>query len=149
MPNIHGLHDNNNAAAADSSSEDENNDRYVGGVDARGGGSGLAVVPNRDNAGSAASRSASDSIFNLAENAGAADASDAGVSGSGGGEVRRTITMYRSGFTVDNGPYRQLNDPDNAEFLTSLARGMIPRELRAEAGSKEGGANPGDGGTSG
>lgn len=138
MPNIHGLHDNNNAP--DSSSDDENNDRYVGGVDARGGGSGLAVVPNRDNANDA--RGASDSIFNLAENAGAASSSAASGGGSGGGgEVRRTITMYRSGFTVDQGPYRQLNDPNNAEFLTSLARGMIPRELSAET-SQEGGGNP-------
>ena len=36
-------------------------DRYVGGVDSRGGGSGLAVVPNQDDS------NASDSIFNLAE----------------------------------------------------------------------------------
>eukprot|EP00571_Detonula_confervacea_P008069 CAMPEP_0172318670 /NCGR_PEP_ID=MMETSP1058-20130122/35509_1 /TAXON_ID=83371 /ORGANISM="Detonula confervacea, Strain CCMP 353" /LENGTH=287 /DNA_ID=CAMNT_0013033551 /DNA_START=16 /DNA_END=879 /DNA_ORIENTATION=+ len=141
MPNIHGLHDNNNAA--DESSDDDNNDRYVGGVDARGGGSGLAVVPNRDNANDA--RGASDSIFNLAENAGntAAAAAAAGASGGGGGEVRRTITMYRSGFTVDNGPYRQLNDPNNAEFLTSLSRGMIPRELSQEVReNSEGGGNP-------
>ena len=43
------------------------------------------------------------------------------------------ITMYRSGFTVDNGPYRRLDDPSNAEFLGSLARGLIPRELREDS----------------
>lgn len=43
----------------DDDSGDE--DRYVGGVDSRGGGSGLAVVPNQDDS------NASDSIFNLAE----------------------------------------------------------------------------------
>jgi len=42
-------------------SGDEAEDRYVGGVDSRGGGSGLAVVPNQDDS------NASDSIFNLAE----------------------------------------------------------------------------------
>ena len=40
--------------------------------------------------------------------------------------------MYRSGFTVDNGPYRRLGDESNAEFLTSLARGLVPRELQEE-----------------
>lgn len=135
MPNIHGLHslrDESNDAADDDS--DDDNDRYVGGVDSRGGGSGLAVVPNRDNDASGAS----DSIFNLAENAGSAGAGGSG----GGGEVRRTIAMYRSGFTVDNGPYRRLDDPNNAEFLTSLARGMIPRELSEEAQQNSDGDTP-------
>ncbi|KAL7531157.1 hypothetical protein ACHAXR_003873 [Thalassiosira sp. AJA248-18] len=137
MPNIHGLHDNA-AAADDDNDSDDNNDRYVGGVDSRGGGSGLAVVPNQ---GDSNSNDASNAIFNLAENAGSSGSGDtAGGSGGGGGggDVRRTITMYRSGFTVDTGPYRRLDDPNNAEFLTSLARGMIPRELSQEA--KESGA---------
>eukprot|EP00581_Thalassiosira_minuscula_P007057 CAMPEP_0183701898 /NCGR_PEP_ID=MMETSP0737-20130205/134_1 /TAXON_ID=385413 /ORGANISM="Thalassiosira miniscula, Strain CCMP1093" /LENGTH=291 /DNA_ID=CAMNT_0025928395 /DNA_START=45 /DNA_END=920 /DNA_ORIENTATION=+ len=134
MPNIHGLHSLNNDAGGgsdDDKNDDDNNDRYVGGVDSRGGGSGLAVMPNRDQ--SAAASNASDSIFNLAEAGTGAGAAGSGGGGGGGGEVRRTITMYRSGFTVDNGPHRRLDDPDNAEFLTSLARGMIPRELSQEA----------------
>lgn len=69
-----------------------------------------SVVPNRED------------IFSQAESADAA----------GNGEIRRTITMFRSGFTVDNGPYRQLSDPNNAEFLSALARGMVPRELQSE-----------------
>jgi len=111
----------------DNNDEDDNNDDddrlYVGGVGARGGGSGLEVLPNRDEN----SGPASDAIFNQAEAAGAPP------SGGGGGEVRRTITMYRSGFTVDDGPHRRLDDPTNAEFLRNLARGMIPSELRREA----------------
>lgn len=126
MPNIHGLHDNDAQASDDDKDDDDNDRRYVGGVDARGGGSGLAVMPNPDDK--------ADSIFNLAE-----AGSGAAGSGSGGGEVKRTITMYASGFTVDNGPYRRLADPDNAEFLTSLARGMIPRELSQEARESGGG----------
>ena len=69
-----------------------------------------SVVPNRED------------IFSQAESADSAAP----------GEVRRTITMYRSGFSVDNGPHRRLSDPSNAEFLTALARGMVPRELREE-----------------
>jgi hypothetical protein len=44
MSNIHGLHsirNNNNAAPHSSGSDDEKEDRYIGGVDSRGGGSGL------------------------------------------------------------------------------------------------------------
>lgn len=126
MPNnIHGLHDDK---GSNDDSEDETEKRFVGGVDARGGGSGLAVLPSNDDKKS----SASDSIFNRANADTAASGGSGG--GGGGGEVRRTITMYRSGFTVDDGPYRQLNDPNNSEFLTALARGMIPRELSEEAG---------------
>lgn len=129
MPNIHGLssirNDGGRSSNDNSDSDDENN-RYVGGVSSRGGGSGLAVMPNHE---SSNPSNASDSIFNLAEAGGA----DSGGSGGGGGEVRRMITMYRSGFSVDNGPYRRLDDPANAEFLGSLARGLIPRELQEEA----------------
>jgi UBX domain-containing protein 1 len=37
--------------------------------------------------------------------------------------------QYRDGFTVDDGPYRRLDDPENADFLRSLAMGRTPREL--------------------
>lgn len=53
--------------------------------------------------------------------------------------TRRMITMYRSGFTIDDGPYRRLDDPSNAEFLRDLARGVTPRELFAD--SDDGGSN--------
>ena len=42
--------------------------------------------------------------------------------------------MYRSGFTEDSGPYSLLLDPSDSEFLTSLARRMVPRELQRDAG---------------
>ncbi len=73
--------------------------------------------------GSAAPR---DSIFQLAENATDADRSDENSSS------RRTITMYRDGFVVDDGPYRRVDDPENADFLRSLAMGRTPRELADE-----------------
>ena len=42
-----------------------------------------------------------------------------------------TISMlkYQNGFIVDDGPYRRLDDPANADFLRSLAMGRTPREL--------------------
>jgi UBX domain-containing protein 1 len=39
------------------------------------------------------------------------------------------IIMYRDGFIVDDGPYRRLDDPINADFLRSLAAGQTPREF--------------------
>lgn len=64
-----------------------------------------------------------DSVFNLAEQAGNDESS----------QVRRTITMYRDGFIVDDGPYRRLDDPANADFLRSLAQGRTPAELMSGA----------------
>lgn len=154
MPNIHGLSSirndsSNNRRSNDSSdSDDDENNRYVGGVSSRGGGSGLAVLPNnndRSSSNNGGGNEASESIFNLAEAAppqGGGGAANNSGGGGGGGEVRRMITMYRSGFTVDNGPYRRLDDPSNAEFLGSLARGLIPRELREDAA--EGGEGGGE-----
>ena len=47
-------------------------------------------------------------------------------------QQRRRITMYRDGFVVDDGSFRRLNDPANAEFLRALAQGTTPRELEGE-----------------
>jgi SEP domain/UBX domain len=41
--------------------------------------------------------------------------------------------QYRDGFVVDDGPYRRLDDPENADFLRSLAMGRTPRELMHDA----------------
>lgn len=65
-----------------------------------------------------------ETIFNMAEQAGSDEQ----------GQVRRTITMYRGGFTVDDGPYRRLDDPTNASFLRALAMGQTPAELADSAG---------------
>jgi UBX domain-containing protein 1 len=91
--------------------------------------SGLAVEPNFDDdeGGAAAGGNTQESIFNLAEPAGSGDDAES---------VRRTITMYRDGFTVDDGPYRRLDDPTNAPFLRALAMGRTPPELIEDAGSE-------------
>lgn len=79
--------------------------------------SGLAVEPNSDDM--AGGGGARDSVFSLAEQGGSDDSA----------QVRRTITMYRDGFVVDDGPYRRLDDAANADFLRSLAQGRTPQEL--------------------
>jgi UBX domain-containing protein 1 len=146
MSNVHGLYSDR---SNDDDSEDDSNNRFVGGIDARGGGryvrrdtrlgisfrpfsphplfpfgilstvsSGLAVEPkhDEDDTGGASNR---DSVFNLAEQAGSDEPA----------QVRRTITMYLDGFVVDDGAYRRLDDPANADFLRSLAQGRTPAEL--------------------
>jgi len=129
MSNVHDIFGGRNKED-DANSDDDENNRYVGGIGDRGGGSGLAVQPNPGAEGGSGS---SDAIFNLAESASSADSSGAAAG------PRRTITMYRSGFVVDNGPYRRLDDPANSEFLRSLATGKTPRELIEDASSSSNG----------
>ena len=45
-----------------------------------------------------------------------------------GGNNRR-ITMYRNGFTVDDGPIRDLTSPESRAFLASLESGDVPRGI--------------------
>lgn len=125
MSNIRGLYDDKDDDPKDD--EKDSNNRYVGGIGSQGGGSGLAVEPNTADNEGGPPRNASDSIFNMAEAASPDEA-------SGAAPVQRTITMWQDGFTVDDGPYRRLDDPANAVFLKSLARGQTPEELRGEDG---------------
>ncbi|KAJ0251162.1 Plant UBX domain-containing protein 5 [Hirschfeldia incana] len=43
--------------------------------------------------------------------------------------VMHTITFWRNGFTVDDGPLRRFDDPQNATFMQSVVRSECPREL--------------------
>ena len=43
-------------------------------------------------------------------------------------EVR--ITLYQNGFTVDGGPFREYDTPENKEFMKELNEGYVPKELR-------------------
>ena len=85
--------------------------------------SGLAVQPNPDHEGGA---SAGGLLGAIRARAVAAPSSS---TNSGGDQIQRRITMYRSGFVVDDGPYRLLSDPSNGEFLRSLAAGRTPAEM--------------------
>uniref|UniRef100_A0A7S1YL29 UBX domain-containing protein n=1 Tax=Grammatophora oceanica TaxID=210454 RepID=A0A7S1YL29_9STRA len=138
MSNIHGLFSKKDDDNDDNEKDqDDSNNRYVGGIGDRGGGSGLAVQPNNNDENNGGGGTDQDAIFGLAEQAGAAGGGD-----DGQGPPRRTITMYQSGFVVDDGPYRRLDDPENADFLRSLAMGRTPRELLQQSEEDGSGSNP-------
>ena len=48
-----------------------------------------------------------------------------------------SITLYRNGFTIGDGAFREKSDPVNRRFIESLARGEIPRELEENDKSDE------------
>ncbi|OMO88860.1 hypothetical protein CCACVL1_08159 [Corchorus capsularis] len=95
-----------------------------------------------------------DSIFNQARQAGAVEGSDdylrpsssssrsfTGTARLLSGEtvaaapppppeiVTHNVTFWRNGFTIDDGPLRQLDDPANAAFLESVMNSQCPKEL--------------------
>ncbi|XP_030460402.1 plant UBX domain-containing protein 4 [Syzygium oleosum] len=43
--------------------------------------------------------------------------------------ITHTITFWQNGFTVDDGPLRRLDDPENAQFLESIKNSECPQEL--------------------
>lgn len=42
-----------------------------------------------------------------------------------------TITFYRQGFVVDDGPLRRYDEPSNASFLRDIDNGVVPTELHS------------------
>ncbi|GMI08791.1 hypothetical protein TrVE_jg6419 [Triparma verrucosa] len=117
MPRIATLHDK----TSDDEEDDTSNSRYVGGTDGRGGGSGLAVLPNSDD-----DDIGDDPMSKLKAQA---------KPGQAGGErPKHTIVMYANGFTVNDGQLRRLDDPANKPFLQSLVSGRVPEELRDPSG---------------
>lgn len=79
------------------------------------GGSGINVLgpPTPD-----------DSLFGQIQRS----ASQAGaISESSSSTNSRRITIYRNGFTVDDGPLRDPHAPENTEFISDLGRGLVPR----------------------
>jgi len=42
------------------------------------------------------------------------------------------ITLYKQGFTIDDGPLRPYKDTENQKFMADLKSGHIPEELRAK-----------------
>jgi len=90
MANIHGLHSN---ASNDGDSDEET--RYVGGAGGstgRGGGSGLAVLPND---GDGAASNPFDQMVSNARN----DAASGGPAPDAG-SVNTTVTLWKEGFQV-------------------------------------------------
>ncbi|KAJ0264881.1 Plant UBX domain-containing protein 4 [Hirschfeldia incana] len=46
--------------------------------------------------------------------------------------VAHTIIFWSNGFTIDDGPLRKLDDPENASFLESIRKSECPKELEPE-----------------
>ena len=42
------------------------------------------------------------------------------------------VTLYKNGFILNNGPFRERTVPENEEFLEQMGRGVIPHELLEE-----------------
>ncbi|ORM40246.1 NSFL1 cofactor p47 [Babesia sp. Xinjiang] len=45
-------------------------------------------------------------------------------------EEGHTVHLYAGGFTVDDGPFRSLDKPENALFLSAVKNGVAPPELQ-------------------
>ena len=56
----------------------------------------------------------------------------AGTEGSKDSNKKSTtiIKFWQNGFSVDDGCLRDPNDPENADFMDSIKRGEVPKELR-------------------
>mmetsp|Transcript_11715 Transcript_11715/g.31558 ORF Transcript_11715/g.31558 Transcript_11715/m.31558 type:complete len:161 (+) Transcript_11715:621-1103(+) len=119
MANIVGLHDKKKAEAA--AEDDDGQDFYVGGA-GQNGGSGLNVIDPSQ------ASSSGDPMEELVAKAQAQGASG-GEAGSGGAG-KRTITVYANGFTVDDGPLRDLEDPANKKFIMEMMQGCAPTPPR-------------------
>jgi len=117
MANIQGVYDKKKSEDGGSDDEDKNK-FYVGGADGRGGGSGLNVIDPAD--------ANDDPYAGIKSNAAAAADGEAV-----GAEDRRIITLYSNGFTVGDGPFRALSDPENAAFVEAMNKGVVPEELQA------------------
>jgi len=112
--------------------KDEDNENkntlYTGGNNQRGGGSGLSVFgpPNNEDENDQVSR-----IFGRAQ--------QQGLTGDQTGNestISKKITVYRNGFTVDDGEFRSRDAPESIAFLSDLAQGVVPREIELETGGK-------------
>lgn len=103
------------------------NEYYTGGAGSRGG-SGLAVEGPNTGGGDIFSR-----IVKKAE-----DGGESMRGGESSDNVTHKIKLYRNGFVVNDGPFRQGDTPENKTFLEQLAMGYIPSELRSNQPGKQG-----------
>ena len=62
--------------------------------------------------------------------------SDSQKAQSGDGPTAHTITIYRNGFTVDDGPLRDSEEEQNKKFLSDISKGFIPAEFVEEVQAK-------------
>merc|ERR1719409_2118342 len=55
------------------------------------------------------------------------------ASSSGPAPDAYQITLWRDGFTINDGPLRPLSDPLNKKFVDEIQRGQCPDELKGAA----------------
>ncbi|XP_059166530.1 NSFL1 cofactor p47-like isoform X2 [Physella acuta] len=48
-------------------------------------------------------------------------------------QVGKKLKFWKDGFSIDDGPLRDYNDPENKDFLDSISRGEVPHDLIREA----------------
>ncbi|GFR71884.1 hypothetical protein ElyMa_002103400 [Elysia marginata] len=48
-------------------------------------------------------------------------------------QVDKKLKLWKNGFSIDDGPLRDFNNPENKLFLDSIAKGEVPQELIREA----------------
>mmetsp|Transcript_14414 Transcript_14414/g.25814 ORF Transcript_14414/g.25814 Transcript_14414/m.25814 type:complete len:255 (-) Transcript_14414:330-1094(-) len=96
----------------------QGNEYYSGGASAQGGGSGLNVMdPTGRDAGNAGFMNG---ILNRARSEAASAPSDGPIV---------NVVFYANGFTLDDGPLRELGTPENDTFLQHILQGICPPEL--------------------
>lgn len=120
------------AAGGSDSDEEERKKQelYAGGIDGRGGGSGMAVLGPSRARGRPTPPAAGDVFGRLVQSASQTNEGEYPPSSSGDPESM-TITLYSNGFTVNDGPLR---DPggstENQAFLDDILKGDVPSEIR-------------------
>ena len=46
-----------------------------------------------------------------------------------GEEIEMRVTLYKNGFTVDKGPFRDYKTPENEKFIAEMNKSQVPREI--------------------
>lgn len=146
MANIRGLND-----FKEENDDEQRQAYYAGGQGQHGGGSGQEILDPREFMKRASEEMGAQSVDQWRQ--GQPEAASSSFTGAGRslasaeetpGEAapekpeEHTITFYANGFTVDEGPLRSGEDPENAAFLNDVNRGRMPAELMGADGRTEG-----------
>jgi len=146
MANVKGIKD-----VQDDDEEDKKRQAYyAGGQGQNGGGSGQEVLDPREFMKRARDEMGAQTVGEYQDGQGPAPSSSftgqgqtlSGDSVAGASVPKppeeHTITFYQNGFTVDDGPLRNADDPANAAFLAAVNRGQMPADLVSSEGQAEG-----------
>jgi UBX domain-containing protein 1 len=133
------------ALKAGAGSDDDDDDQqkfFVGGMGKGGGGSGQNVIDPRKIIEAAQQNGAVSASQHEAGRSRAFMGSGYSLSGDNAApvernedakKIRHTITFWRNGFSVDDGPLRRVDDDANKAFLSDINNGRVPAEFAGEA----------------